>query len=81
MARTKKKQKKSTRTPQGARPTAGETRVGTLTVTAPNGQRTRVPDDGRTFPPGTMISYDVVTPRGHREMRWCVVGGGWPFDD
>lgn len=79
MARTKKK--KPTRTQQGAGGDVGEARVGTLTVTTPNGQRTRVPDDGRTFPPGTMISYDVVTPRGHREMRWCVVGGGWPFDD
>ncbi|MCO4745217.1 MAG: hypothetical protein KC912_10555 [Proteobacteria bacterium] len=52
-----------------------------LRVTWPSGRVERIPDDGRSFPPGTMISWDAPGPSGSPEMRWSVVGGGWPFDD
>jgi hypothetical protein len=52
-----------------------------LKVTYPNGRTEIVPDDGRSFPKGTMIVWSETKKRGRGEMRWCVTGGGWPFDD
>lgn len=72
----RKKQRKS----QRAR--AGGSVDGMLTVTYPNGRKERIPDDGKhNLPAGTMITYDALNSRGQPEMRWCVTGGGWPFDD
>lgn len=52
----------------------------TLRVTYPSGRTERIPDDGRHLPNGTMVSWDEDV-RGKPEMRWTVIGGGWPFDD
>ena len=60
---------------------SGDTEQRMLFVTYPDGREEVVPDDGRRFPKGTMIAWDEVTKSGKREMRWTVVGGGWPFDD
>ncbi len=53
----------------------------TLKVTYPNGRTEVVPDDGRHFPEGTMVVWNAPGAHGKPEMRWCVTGGGWPFDD
>ena len=53
----------------------------TLRVTYANGRTERIPDDGRHLPKGTMVSWDEAGPSGRPEMRWTVIGGGWPFDD
>ena len=52
----------------------------TVRVTYANGRVEHHPDDGRTYPAGTMLSWDAPGPSGKPEMRWTVVGG-WPFDD
>jgi len=52
-----------------------------LSVTYPDGTKAKVPDDGRVYPKGTMISWDKIGRNGRPEMAWCVTGGGWPFDD
>ena len=51
-----------------------------LHVTAPGGKVSHVPDDGRTFPPGTMLMWDEEV-GGRREMLWTIIGCAWPFDD
>ena len=51
------------------------------TVTYPGGRKATHPDDGRDYPPGTMLMWDVDVGGGRREMRWTITGGGWPFDD
>lgn len=53
----------------------------TMRVTWPGGRVTIEPDDGRSYPPGTMLMWDVDVGGGRREMRWTITGGGWPFDD
>jgi|GEM_PF-2868537 len=67
----KRRRKKSEGAAKGARK---------VRATYANGRVEVNPDDGRHYPPGTMLTWDEDTPRG-REMRWCVTGGGWPFDD
>ena len=75
---TKKKRARSTRG-AGAK---GKTKASrTLRVTYPNGRSETIPADGRSLPKGTMVAWDEEQPSGHKEMRWSVVGGGWPFDD
>lgn len=51
-----------------------------IRATYPNGRVEVHEEDGRTYPPGTKLEWDVEV-RGRKEMRWCVTGGGWPFDD
>lgn len=53
----------------------------TMRVTWPGGRVTHEPDDGRTYPDGTMLMWDVDVGGGRREMRWTIVGCAWPFDD
>ena len=65
--------------PRSSRKKQGSRRM--LHVTYPDGRSERVPDDGRSFPEGTMLEWDERQPAGHDELRWCVTGGGWPFDD
>lgn len=48
--------------------------TGKVTVTLPGGKKRIDPDDGRDYPPGTMLSWDVEID-GRREMRWTTVGG------
>lgn len=52
-----------------------------MRVTHPGGRVEYVKDTGQTWPPGTMLEWDVTTAGGRKELRWTVTGGGWPFDD
>lgn len=53
-----------------------------MTATLPSGARVETtPNSGRVWPPGTMLTWNEPSSSGRPEMRWCVVGGGWPFDD
>lgn len=47
------------------------------TATLPSGRKRRV-DSTRGLPKGSMVTWN--DPKSG-EMRWTVIGGGWPFDD
>ncbi|TNE88800.1 MAG: hypothetical protein EP330_13495 [Deltaproteobacteria bacterium] len=70
MGHKSRKRKRRKSQPKGGR-------EGKYRATLPGG-RVMYVDDIAGLPEGTMYSWNDP---GDGAMRWCIRGGGWPFDD